>query len=324
MARDLTNAIGRSIEISSSILLNTEMSKSYSQAEILIAGPARNNEDLLAAEVGTLLNSVAGFRKAYCLVLESDSTDNTVGELERIKQSTPSFDFISLGHLAKKMPKRTERLAFARNRIVEEIRSNPMYANVDFIVMADFDGINRSMTREKIEACWDLNEPWDVIAAIQSERYYDIWALRHPDWSPIDCFTQRSRLEKVIGKDAANNLAIKAKQVALPLTGTIEVDSAFGGLAIYKRDALLAGHYLGLDHAGNEACEHVSFHSDLRKAGYRIYINCALVNSAHHIDPPPPLPKGRTMAGIKFLQKIGIALFGKDRFHKYLDLLKNS
>jgi hypothetical protein len=49
-----------------------------------------------------------------------------------------------------------------------------------------------------------------------------------------------------------------------------------------------------------------------------------LVNSAHHIDPPPPLPKGRTMAGIKLLQKVGIGLFGKDRFDKYLDLLKQS
>ena len=300
------------------------MRKPLSQSEILIAGPARNNQDILAAEVNTLLNSVSGFKKAFFLVIESDSTDNTVGELENLKQSTPLLDFISLGRLAKKKPKRTERLAFARNHILEEVRSNPLYANVDFIFMADLDGINRGITREKIESCWDLNEPWDVITAIQSERYYDIWALRHPDWNPIDCFTQRSRLEKLIGKDAANTLAVKAKQVILPSSGMIEVDSAFGGLAIYKRDALLAGHYIGLDDHGNEACEHVSFHSDLRKTGYRIFINCALVNSAHHLDPPPPLPKGRTMVGIKFLQKIGITVFGEERFHKYLDLLKNS
>jgi hypothetical protein len=104
----------------------------------------------------------------------------------------------------------------------------------------------------------------------------------------------------------------------------IEVDSAFGGLGIYKRDALLAGRYIGLDDAGNEACEHIYFHTNLRKAGYRIFINCALVNSAHHIDPPPPLPKGRTMAGIKLLQKLGLTIFGEERFHKYLDLLKKS
>ena len=300
------------------------MRKSITQAEILIAGPARNNADTLATEVGTLLSSVAGFKKSYCLVVESDSTDTTLDYLERLQQSLPSFDYISLGHLAKKMPKRTERLAFARNRIIEEVRNNPKYAAVDYVVMADLDGINRSITREKIEACWQLTTPWDVITAIQSERYYDIWALRHPDWNPTDCFTQRSRLELIIGKDAANNLAVKAKQVALPAIGMIEVDSAFGGLGIYKRDALLAGRYIGLDDAGNEACEHISLHTDLRKAGFRIFINCALVNSAHHIDPPPPLPKGRTMAGIKLLQKLGLTVFGEERFHKYLDLLKKS
>ena len=298
------------------------MRKPLSQAEILIAGPARNNADTLATEVSTLLKSVAGFKKAYCLVIESDSTDNTLAELEALKGSYPSLDYISLGRLAKKMPKRTERLACARNCILDELANNPLYANVDYVVMADLDGINRSITREKIESCWDLSEPWDVITAIQSDRYYDIWALRHPDWNPIDCFTQRTRLEKIIGKDAANTLAVKAKQVVLPSTGMIEVDSAFGGLGIYKREALLAGRYIGLDENGNEACEHVSLHSDLRKAAYRIFINCALVNSAHHIDPPPPLPKGRTMAGIKLLQKIGVGLFGQERFHKYLDLLK--
>ena len=294
------------------------------QAEILIAGPARNNADTLATEVGTLLNSVAGFKKSYCLVVESDSTDNTLSSLEDLKKLIPSFDYISLGHLAKKIPRRTERLALARNRILEEVRNNPEYASVDYVVMADLDGINRSITREKIESCWDVAEPWDVITAVQSDRYYDIWALRHTDWNPIDCFIQRSRLEAAIGKEAANNLAVKAKQVALPSTGMIEVDSAFGGLGIYTREALLAGSYIGLDEAGNEACEHISFHADLRKAGKRIFINCALVNSAHHIDPPPPPPKGRTMAGIKLLQKLGLTVFGEERFHKYLDLLKNS
>ena len=104
------------------------MRRPLSQSEILIAGPARNNEDTLAVEVSTLLNSVVGFKKAYCLVIESDSTDGTVGELERLKQSTPLFDFISLGHLATRMPKRTERLAFARNRILEEVRFNSYHS----------------------------------------------------------------------------------------------------------------------------------------------------------------------------------------------------
>jgi hypothetical protein len=223
------------------------------------------------------------------------------------------------------MPKRTARLAHARNRILEEVQRNPKYANIDFIAMADLDGINRDITSEKIERCWSLKDPWDIITANQPDRYYDIWTLRHPDWSPGDCLAQRSTLENIMDKDAANNLAVKAKQVSIdPSRGMIEVDSAFGGLGIYKKEAFLSGRYIGLDARGNEVSDHISFHKDLKNAGYRIYINCALVNSNHHIDPPPPPPTAKSMRSINFIQKIGLTLFGKDRFNKYLDLLKLS
>ncbi|MBU3604747.1 hypothetical protein [Polynucleobacter sp. AP-Kaivos-20-H2] len=299
------------------------MLKSISQSNILIAGPARNIGEFVAQNIQALLDACINFKSAKALVIESDSSDNTIDVLDALKQSNKQFNYISLGILAKKMPKRTERLAFARNRVLDEVVNNPEYANVDFIAMADLDGINRHISAEKIEACWNLKEPWDVVTANQPDRYYDIWTLRHPVWSPDDCLSQRSKLEKVIGKEAANTLAVKAKQVSLdPSQGMIEVDSAFGGLGIYKRSAFEAGRYIGLDADGNEVSDHISFHRDLKRAGYRIYINCALVNSDHHIDPPPPPPKSRSMGALNYIQKIGLALFGRDRFNKYLDLLK--
>jgi hypothetical protein len=301
------------------------MLKSFSKSEILITGPARNIADMVGTDIDALFNATTGFKKNYGLVIESDSTDNTINELELLKQSYKDFNYISLGNLSKTMPKRTARLAYARNRILEEVQNNPAYANIDFIAMADLDGINRDITSEKIERCWSLKDPWDVITANQPDRYYDIWTLRHPDWSPSDCLAQRSILENIMNKDAANNLAVKAKQVSLdPSRGMIEVDSAFGGLGIYKKEAFLSGRYIGLDARGNEVSDHISFHKDLKNAGYRIYINCALVNSNHHIDPPPPPPTAKSMRSIYFIQKIGLTLFGKDRFNKYLDLLKLS
>ncbi len=59
----------------------------------------------------------------------------------------------------------------------------------------------------------------------------------------------------------------------------IEVESAFGGLAIYRRDALLEGDYRGLDANGAEVCEHVSLHQAMRSTGARLYINPRLVNT---------------------------------------------
>ena len=58
----------------------------------------------------------------------------------------------------------------------------------------------------------------------------------------------------------------------------IEVDSAFGGLAIYKRDAIFGQFYIGINSTGSETCEHVSFHKELRSLGKKIFINPALIN----------------------------------------------
>lgn len=301
------------------------MLKHFSQSNILIAGPARNIAQFVAQDIEALLNACNHFKSVKVLVIESDSSDDTLLVLDRLKQAHKQFHYISHGSLAKKMSKRTDRLAYARNCVIDEVRNNLEYANIDFIAMADLDGINRDITSEKIERCWSLKDPWDVITANQPDRYYDIWTLRHPDWSPGDCLTQRSTLEKIMGKDAANNLAVKAKQVSLdPSWGMIEVDSAFGGLGIYKKEAFISGRYIGLDARGNEVSDHISFHKDLKNEGYRIYINCALVNSNHHIDPPPPPPTAKSMRSINLIQKIGLTLFGKDRFNKYLELLKLS
>ena len=46
---------------------------------------------------------------------------------------------------------------------------------------------------------------------------------------------------------------------------SLEVDSAFGGLAIYPREAVEGLMYVGLDASGNEICEHVQFSMNIGK-----------------------------------------------------------
>jgi glycosyltransferase involved in cell wall biosynthesis len=298
--------------------------KSIHDAEILIAGPARNIAAHIAHEIDGLYQAMCGFKCTHGLVVESDSTDDTVQELAALKGRLPNFNYISFGRLVDQIPMRTARLAYVRNRIITEVKTNPQYAKIDFIAMADLDGINRHITVDAISQCWDVSENWDVITANQLNCYYDVWTLRHPDWSPVDCLEQMQKLEPIVGKLAAQNLAVQAKQVQLSAhQGMIEVDSAFGGLGIYSRAAFLAGRYRGVNAADQEESDHLAFHTDLRKQGYRIYINPALINSAHHLDPPPPpLAKKHTFLIIRAIQWLGRLLFGHRRFNKYLDLLK--
>ena len=261
---------------------------------------------------------------ACYLVVESDSDDGTVQQLVALKGHLPNFNYISLGRLVDQIPMRTARLAYVRNCIIKEVQTNPQYAKIDFIAMADLDGINRHISADAITQCWDVTENWDVITANQANTYYDVWTLRHRDWSPVDCMVQMHKLEPILGESAAQNLAVQAKQVHLSTNqGMIEVDSAFGGLGIYRRAAFLAGRYSGVNTAEQEESDHIAFHADLRKQGYRIYINSALINSSHHLDPPPPpLAKKHTFFIIRAAQWLGRLLFGHKRFNKYLDLLK--
>lgn len=221
------------------------------------------------------------------LLIESDSSDATVSRLEELARRDGSFSYVSLGNLRERVPLRTERIAFCRNAYLDVLRTDARYAAVDFVVVADFDGVNSLLTEEAITSCW-RREDWDVCTANQRDRYYDIWALRHAEWSPNDCWAQYRFLTAYgVAHAKAWSACVRSRMLRISRQAHwIEVDSAFGGLAIYRRSALQQGRYVGLDALGAECCEHVALHRELRAHGYRIYINPALINgdSPDHTD----------------------------------------
>ena len=63
----------------------------------------------------------------------------------------------------------------------------------------------------------------------------------------------------------------------------IPVDSAFGGLAIYRKSNIPDNaKYIGLSLNGEKICEHVSFHNSIRQNQGSIFINPKLI-----IGPSP-------------------------------------
>ena len=301
--------------------------KSIAESTILLAGPVRNASAEIENDFCRLLASLKPFKKVFCFIVESDSSDDTFARLEKFSQEFPNFSFISAGQLSKKLSKRTDRIAYCRNLVIDAVAADPKYSEVDFIAMADMDGMNGLITQEKISQCWEVDEPWDVITANQLGEYYDVWALSHPYWNPMDCWEQKRKLENILGDKAAQNIAVACKQSDIdPRADLIEVDSAFGGLGIYTREAFLAGRYAGTDDraGGIDVADHIPFHRDLRKKGYRIFINPALINC----DKTPggaieevPLLKAKGL--LKLFKKTGISLFGKKRFNKYLQLMQS-
>jgi len=252
--------------------------KAPEQSHLVIVGAARNVGKTVGRQLCVFEKAFRLFERTSYVVVESDSADNTVTGLARLKAASKSFDFISLGALELECPLRTQRIARARTAALEFCKSSPMLADADYVAVADWDGVNLQLTEEAVRSCWEMGD-WDAVTANQPGGYYDIWALRHETWCPGDCWEEYRKLSPEFGDEVAHQIAIAAKRIRIPkVCGVIDVDSAFGGLAIYKASAFLGSHYDAPDEQGSEVCEHVGFHRRMKAEGARIIINPALVN----------------------------------------------
>ncbi len=246
---------------------------------ILVVGLVRNLEKVLKNNVISIAKSLSSFEIVHWFLVESDSKDKTSDTLLDLQNEIPNFHFIQAGNLEKIYANRTERLAFARNLYLSELELNTKLVNVKFVLVADFDDTNLLLNQAAINSCFERSD-WAVCAANQEGPYYDVWALRHPLWSPNDCWEQHKFFKTYYrNPEMLLFLTLQSRMIRIPKNSEwLEVESAFGGLALYKREAITNLRYSGLDSEGNVICEHVEFHKKLRDAGFKIYINPKLIN----------------------------------------------
>jgi len=266
--------------------------------KILIVGLARNLESHLTKSLGILLRS---FEKDYDVtfyVVESDSTDRTTEILRETKNRLPIFQFVSLGNLRIEIPDRVERIRHCRNVYVQYIRANHSKLLWDFIAVADLDGINNGITARRIRAIRKFGLDWDVLACNQLAPYYDIYALRSKGWVEYDCLRavwsaqgeitkrflsvkKRNYLKRWQAGWQGNQLRRKyiySKMRFIPFWGQpFEVESAFGGIAIYKTSTFLSHDYSLIEGDSSE-CEHITIHRKIVLNGGKIFIHPLFIN----------------------------------------------
>jgi glycosyltransferase involved in cell wall biosynthesis len=278
-----------------------------------VVGLARNCGQTISDDIHRINKALKDATSVVWLIVESDSNDDTVQKLENLQSELPNFHFATLGKLANTIPKRTDRISYCRNYYAEELRNNPSFSNVDYVVVADLDGLNSKLTNEAFESCW-LRDDWDMCAANQAGPYYDIWALRHKEWCPDDCWAQYKFLN-TYRLDFERNLwaSVYSKMITISKeTEWIEVDSAFGGFAIYKKKMFDDCRYVGITEAGEEFCEHVYFHRILKANGAKLFINPQLINAGFTEHTVGLLWKNRVKRQMKSkVKEVLIKVFGK-------------
>jgi predicted nucleotidyltransferase len=246
----------------------------------LVVGTVRDVSANLVSDLLRIVNALEEILPTYAYLVESDSSDNTVAKLDELGAKDSRIRYSSLGVIAITISDRIERIRYCRNKYVSEIRNNPLYKDVDLIIVADLDGINTKVDAAVFKLALDLELPWDALGANQSALYYDIFALRHPLWSPNDWASEVAWLEPFLGKKLAKRHSMTDKMIHIPDTfPPIPVESAFGGLCIYRRWVFDQFDYLEESVEPRLENEHVTIHRKLRAAGGQIYIHPGLINS---------------------------------------------
>ena len=246
--------------------------------QILIVGTVRNCEKTINDSIKYLDNAFKFVSKIEYLIIESDSQDKTIEYLNLIKNSKKNFNFKSFGKLRNTIPERTKRIAFCRNEYLKYLRSEK-YSKVQYLVVADFDGVINEINESNVKSSFK-NLEWDVCTANCSDYYYDIYALRHPYWSPNDCMIAAKENERLgLKKSQSIFYSVYSRMIKLnKYLSFIEVDSAFGGLAIYKISSIPKNaKYIGVDKNNNQTCEHVLFHQFIKNSGGKIFINPQMI-----------------------------------------------
>jgi hypothetical protein len=246
-----------------------------SRRRAVFTGVARNCAEHLPGVLENLARFAALYADASFVVAISDCADETRSLLERWMVGRRGT-VVDLGILAERLPLRTERIAFARNACLDEIRRSEA-ADYDHLVVADLDDVMASPVSAasfREAADWLDGEAARAGAfANATPRYYDIWALRHDVWCAGDCWHAIWYRDPGESFEAAKFREAFGRQIVIPTAlPPIKVRSAFGGLGVYKMGHALAARYCGIDGQGREVSEHVAFNEDIGRAGGELCI----------------------------------------------------
>jgi hypothetical protein len=239
---------------------------------VIFAGTVKNVDKYIEKNLEHIDTCGKKFKNYIVIIYENDSTDLTRSILNRKKKS--NYYYIFENNITE--PKRTVRIANGRNKILEKANELNKNNSYDCLIMLDLDDVNISgKFIDSIDSCFELNKDWDVLTGNQSDKYYDIYALRKKGLIEFDCWKEASKaVDKGMNIEEAKQKYVFGIVDKFDKDQLIEVDSAFSGIAIYRLSSIASDcKYVGTLEDNSDICEHVLFHKCLKDNNKKIYIN---------------------------------------------------
>ena len=259
--------------------------------KILVVGTISNASKKFVKDMRKIDSVFTKLALVDYFLVESDSNDNTLEILAKFQSEHDRFSYTSMGSLRDEIPNRIERIRYCRNVYVEYIRNNLFDSGWDYIVVADLDGMNSRISTKGIQDSLTKMKNWDGLFANQLFGYYDIYALRCKNWVEENLIetirklnlpqldNQFRLIQYVRGQRIRQNILYLKMRVIPRNAAVIEVQSAFGGLGIYKPAIFTQFDYSREGETLFDECEHITLHNKCIAYGWTLGINPRMINS---------------------------------------------
>lgn len=250
----------------------------------VFAGTARNCGPFIADVVANLARLADLYGASAYVFVVGDSNDRTESMLRQwIAHGHRDGVVVAQGELASVEKRRTVRIAAARNIYLDEVRRS--YADFDHLIVCDLDQVLSSPINlhrfADAATSLDIHSDWVGVTANSWPLYFDIWALRHEVWCPHDCWHAIWERPQWQSFEYAKYRHVFSRQIRIPSeSAPIEVESAFGGLAIYRMGPALRSEYVGIDASEREQAEHVAFNASITCDGGKLFLFPSLIVEA--------------------------------------------
>jgi len=256
-----------------------EGKKRMKNSNVLIVGLGRDIDQILPYSIHRLKDLTKRFKDYRIILYENDSEDNTLIILKLWADEDKKVIILSEDLLEEKAVSyggisydRFEKMAYFRNKCLEEVKK-PKYKDFDYVIVVDLDLLG-GFSVDGISSSFGYDN-WDMIAAngcgfirfatTGALDYYDQLAYRDK---------KGRRIRGFCVDDICKNAKSFTPNPSYNITDTIlyPVTSAFGGLAIYRREIFDICSYAGYD------CEHICLHDCMIKHGFdRMFTNPQMV-----------------------------------------------
>jgi hypothetical protein len=232
------------------------------------------------------------FRESEVIIFENDSKDNTLGTLKDWQNSSRNIIVFSEKYNEQTIPLKkngTTNPYFSISRIRKMVAYRNKYMSIlntgsfirDYVIVIDLD-----IAEFKIEGVihsFGVKTSWDCITAngysLSSRfkhQYHDSYALI--EYGKISDTQTESSIEE-------NRRKFSFLKKGMPL---LQVDSAYGGMAIYKWSSIKGlQYYFLLNDDPKVECksEHVGLHNSMKKNGSgQIFINPSMIVKYRNVD----------------------------------------